>query len=79
MKNFYKKKKVLITGNTGFKGSWLTFILNELGAEIIGYSNSILSNPNMFQMLNLKKFQDLNLRLTACIQAQTYLNLKNMT
>ena len=55
MKNFYKKKKVLITGNTGFKGSWLTFILNELGAEIIGYSNSILSNPNMFQMLNLKK------------------------
>jgi len=45
----------LITGNTGFKGSWLTVILNKLGAEIIGYSNSVVSNPNMFEMLNLEK------------------------
>jgi GDP-L-fucose synthase len=54
MKNFYKNKKILITGNSGFKGSWLTFILNRLGSEIIGYSNSIVSKPNMFEVLNLK-------------------------
>lgn len=54
MKNFYKNKKILITGNTGFKGSWLTFILNRLGAKIVGYSNSIVSKPNMFEILNLK-------------------------
>ena len=55
MKNFYKNKKVLITGNTGFKGSWLTVILNKLGAEIIGYSNSFVSSPNMFEILKLDK------------------------
>ena len=54
MKNFYKNKKILITGNSGFKGSWLTFILNRLGSKIIGYSNSIVSKPNMFEVLNLK-------------------------
>lgn len=54
MKNFYKNKRILITGNTGFKGSWLTFILNRLGSKIVGYSNSIVSKPNMFEVLNLK-------------------------
>ena len=34
--NFYKAKKVLVTGHTGFKGSWLTIWLHELGAEIVG-------------------------------------------
>lgn len=34
--NFYKGKKVLVTGHTGFKGSWLTIWLHELGAEIVG-------------------------------------------
>lgn len=41
MKNFnnvYKGKKVLVTGHTGFKGSWLSIWLRELGAEVIGYS-----------------------------------------
>ena len=36
--NFYKGKKVLITGHTGFKGSWLTIWLNMLGAKVIGYA-----------------------------------------
>jgi CDP-glucose 4,6-dehydratase len=35
---FYRNKKVLITGDTGFKGSWLSILLKELGAEIYGYS-----------------------------------------
>lgn len=34
--NFYKGKKVLITGHTGFKGSWLSIWLHELGAEVVG-------------------------------------------
>ncbi len=34
--NFYKGKKVLVTGHTGFKGSWLSIWLNELGAEVVG-------------------------------------------
>ena len=37
-KNFYNGKRVLITGHTGFKGSWLAIWLNELGAQVIGYA-----------------------------------------
>lgn len=36
MKSFYKGKKVLVTGHTGFKGSWLCSILLECGAEVCG-------------------------------------------
>ena len=39
---FYKNKKVLITGATGFKGAWLCFWLNMLGSKVFG----IGSNPN---------------------------------
>ena len=43
-KNFWKNKLVFITGHTGFKGSWLTLLLNSLGARVIGYSlNPILN------------------------------------
>lgn len=35
---FYKDKRVFVTGHTGFKGSWLTAILNYLGAEVTGYA-----------------------------------------
>lgn len=37
-KNFYKGKKVFLTGHTGFKGAWLSVILNRLGAEVVGYA-----------------------------------------
>ena len=36
--NFWKGKKVFITGHTGFKGSWLIFLLKNLGATVSGYS-----------------------------------------
>jgi CDP-glucose 4,6-dehydratase len=49
----YKGKKVLITGHTGFKGSWLALWLSKMGAEVIGYSLYIPSNPNHFELLNL--------------------------
>jgi len=53
--NIYKSKKVLITGNTGFKGSWLSVWLEMLGAEIYGYSLNIPTDPSMFEVLDLEK------------------------
>ena len=51
--NIYKNKKVLITGNTGFKGSWLTSWLLELGAQVYGYSDCIPTQPSIFEELEL--------------------------
>jgi len=51
----YQDKKVLITGHTGFKGSWLTLWLNMLGANVLGYSINIPTKPSMFISTNLKK------------------------
>ncbi len=51
---FYTKKKVLITGHTGFKGSWLTAILDLLGCEIMGYALEPESNSH-FSSLGLEK------------------------
>lgn len=51
--NIYKGKKVLITGNTGFKGSWLSLWLKQLGAEVIGYSLDPPSVPSHFQLLKM--------------------------
>ena len=53
-KNIYNKKKVLVTGNTGFKGSWLITWLDKLGANVIGISKDIPTNPSMFEELSLK-------------------------
>ncbi|WP_462102884.1 CDP-glucose 4,6-dehydratase [Campylobacter concisus] len=53
-KDTYKNKKILITGNTGFKGSWLTVWLLRLGANIVGISKDIPTKPSMFEALNLK-------------------------
>ena len=45
-KNFWHNKKVFLTGHTGFKGSWLSLILNQMGAKIVGYSLDPISKPN---------------------------------
>jgi CDP-glucose 4,6-dehydratase len=50
----FKKKTVIVTGHTGFKGSWLTLWLNALGANVIGISNQKLKLSN-FDVLKLKK------------------------
>tara|TARA_B100000497_G_C7435838_1_gene271688 strand:+ start:103 stop:363 length:261 start_codon:yes stop_codon:yes gene_type:complete len=55
-KNFWENKKVLITGHTGFKGSWLTLILSMYGAKVYGYALNPISKPNFFDGLNLKKY-----------------------
>jgi len=51
----YKNKKVLITGNTGFKGSWLSTWLVLLGADVYGYSKDVPTDPAMFNVLGLSK------------------------
>ena len=50
----YKNKKILITGHTGFKGSWLTNWLLSLGSKVVGYSKDIPTNPSLFEILNLR-------------------------
>ena len=52
-KNIYKDKKVLVTGHTGFKGVWLTSWLLKLGANVVGVSKDIPTNPSMFEELAL--------------------------
>lgn len=52
--NIYAGKKVLITGHTGFKGSWLTCWLLELGAKVVGISKDIPTEPSMFVELGLE-------------------------
>lgn len=51
----YQNKKVLVTGNTGFKGSWLTVWLLKMGAQVIGLSKDVPTNPSMFVELGLEK------------------------
>jgi CDP-glucose 4,6-dehydratase len=49
----FKDKTVLVTGHTGFKGSWLVYWLNEMGARVIGYSLAPPTAPNHFTLLSL--------------------------
>ena len=53
-KDTYNQKKVLVTGHTGFKGSWLTTWLLKLGANIVGISKDLPSYPAMFDELDLE-------------------------
>ena len=51
--DFYKGKRVLVTGDTGFKGSWLVRILHLAGAEVTGYALKAPTEPSMFEILHL--------------------------
>lgn len=48
-------RRIFITGHTGFKGSWLTFLLNEVGAEVMGFALPPLTPVNHFDLLRLDK------------------------
>ena len=61
MKKFYKNKKVLVTGATGFKGAWLCSWLNILGAKVSGIGYNPNQNKNLFYKLNLQKKIDLKI------------------
>ena len=53
--NIYSGKKVLVTGDTGFKGSWLCIWLKEMGADVYGYALPPLTQEDNFVTCNLKK------------------------
>lgn len=53
--NFYKGKKVFVTGHTGFKGSWLCKMLVNAGAEVTGYSLKPPTTPALFEIANIRK------------------------
>ncbi len=53
--SFYKDKKVLITGHTGFKGSWMCKTLLLLGAKVYGYSLEAPTEPSLYNLLTLDK------------------------
>src|SRR3989339_597364 len=54
-KKFWENKKVLITGHTGFKGSWMSIWLCEFGAKVIGYSLDPLSKIDNFELSKIKE------------------------
>lgn len=54
MNNFWKDKKVFITGHTGFKGSWMSRVLLGLGANLTGYSLPAPTEPNLFSIAGLE-------------------------
>ena len=63
--NLFQNAKIMITGHSGFKGSWLTSLLLELGAEVTGVSKDIPTNPANFIVLGLKdKITHVNLDIT---------------
>ena len=53
LNNFWKNKKVFITGHTGFKGSWLCLWLHELGAQVTGYALDPPTDPSLFNLCSI--------------------------
>ncbi|GFI49556.1 CDP-glucose 4,6-dehydratase [Lachnospiraceae bacterium] len=53
--DFYRDKRVLITGHTGFKGSWMCAVLAEHGAYVLGYSLEPPTEPNLYEMLRISE------------------------
>ncbi|SFG34247.1 CDP-glucose 4,6-dehydratase [Oribacterium sp. WCC10] len=53
LKKFYSGKRVLLTGHTGFKGSWMSLMLHMLGAEVYGYSLEAPTEPSLYDILGL--------------------------
>ena len=51
----FMKKRVLITGHSGFKGSWLSIWLLKMGSEICGFSNGVPTQPSNFETVKIKK------------------------
>lgn len=58
LEKFYKGKRVLVTGHTGFKGAWLTRMLTLAGAEVTGYSLDPPTDPSLFEIAGLEETCD---------------------
>ena len=59
--NFWRDKRVLLTGHTGFKGAWLALMLHRLGAHITGISLPPTAVPNLFDMVRIADVSDSHL------------------
>ena len=57
-KSFWENKKVLVTGHTGFKGSWLSFWLVQMKADVYGYALKPSTTPSLFEVLKLSSLVD---------------------
>ncbi|HEX6041631.1 MAG TPA: hypothetical protein VFZ20_26500, partial [Longimicrobium sp.] len=55
---FWRDRRVLVTGHTGFKGSWLCLWLEHLGSKVTGYALDPPSNPSLFEMAGIAKSTD---------------------
>lgn len=60
LREFYKGKRVLVTGHTGFKGAWMLSVLKECGAIITGYALTPPTQPSLFNMLGYDTDADIN-------------------
>ena len=54
IQNFYKNRKILVTGHTGFKGTWLCKMLLMLGADVTGYSLESPTDPALYDLIGLE-------------------------
>jgi CDP-glucose 4,6-dehydratase len=52
---FWRGKRVLLTGHTGFKGGWLSLWLQSMGAEVVGYALPPLTNPSLFEVAKVSE------------------------
>jgi CDP-glucose 4,6-dehydratase len=55
MQDFYRNKRVFLTGHTGFKGAWLALWLSEMGAQVTGYALPPATDPNLFFLTGLEE------------------------
>lgn len=74
--NFYRGKKVFLTGHTGFKGAWLSLWLNLMGAEVCGFSLKP-ENESLFNILEIAAKIDRSLFGDICNQEEIFAALKN--
>src|SRR3954470_10483262 len=51
MKDFWKGKRVLLTGHTGFKGAWMSYCLTKMGAKVTGLALAPEGDPNLYKLL----------------------------
>ncbi|MBG87616.1 MAG: CDP-glucose 4,6-dehydratase [Verrucomicrobiales bacterium] len=56
-RNYYRGRKILVTGHTGFKGAWLSLWLHELGAEVSGFSDVVPTKPSLFEVIDKGTFR----------------------
>ena len=73
LSSFFKDKNVVITGHTGFKGSWLSQILKQLGANIYAFSLDIPTNPAHYELLGVKFSRDERIDLADNLKVSNFI------